>query len=321
MKKKILLISGDPISINSEIIYKSWKKLSPSLKKQIYLIGNIKLLKVQFKKLKYPIKIIKVKSINDKTKENHLKIINIDINFKKPFDISQKNRSKLILKSLNLAHHLAKKKEVLGIINCAIDKKLIGKKNLGVTEYLASKCKVKNHREVMLIRNKKLSVIPITTHIDVKQISRKISLIKIINKVKTAEFWFKYHFNRKPKIGILGLNPHNAELRKGSEENKIIIPAIKKLKILKIKIKGPLVADTLFINDYKNFDIIIGMYHDQILTPFKAIFKFNAINVTLGLKYLRASPDHGTASNLIGKKKAKAESLLECINFINKFGK
>ncbi len=321
MTKKILLISGDPISINSEIIYKSWKKLSLSLKKQIYLIGNFKLLKVQFKKLKYPIKIKKVKSINDKTNENHLKIINIDINFKKPFDISQKNRSKLILKSLNLAHHLANKKEVLGIINCAIDKKLIGKKNSGVTEYLASKCKVKNHSEVMLIRNKKLSVIPITTHIGVKQISRKISLIKIINKVKTAEFWFKYHFNRKPKIGILGLNPHNAELRKGSEENKIIIPAIKKLKILKTKIKGPLVADTLFINDYKNFDIIIGMYHDQILAPFKAIFKFNAINVTLGLKYLRASPDHGTASNLIGKKKAKAESLLECINFINKFGK
>ena len=321
MTKKILLISGDPISINSEIIYKSWKKLSLSLKKQIYLIGNFQLLKVQFKKLKYPIKIKKVKSINDKTNENHLKIINIDINFKKPFDISQKNRSKLILKSLNLAHHLANKKEVLGIINCAIDKKLIGKKNSGVTEYLASKCKVKNHSEVMLIRNKKLSVIPITTHIGVKQISRKISLIKIINKVKTAEFWFKYHFNRKPKIGILGLNPHNAELRKGSEENKIIIPAIKKLKILKTKIKGPLVADTLFINDYKNFDIIIGMYHDQILAPFKAIFKFNAINVTLGLKYLRASPDHGTASNLIGKKKAKAESLLECINFINKFGK
>ena len=281
MTKKILLISGDPISINSEIIYKSWKKLSLSLKKQIYLIGNFKLLKVQFKKLKYPIKIKKVKSINDKTNENHLKIINIDINFKKPFDISQKNRSKLILKSLNLAHHLANKKEVLGIINCAIDKKLIGKKNSGVTEYLASKCKVKNHSEVMLIRNKKLSVIPITTHIGVKQISRKISLIKIINKVKTAEFWFKYHFNRKPKIGILGLNPHNAELRKGSEENKIIIPAIKKLKILKTKIKGPLVADTLFINDYKNFDIIIGMYHDQILAPFKAIFKFNAINVTL----------------------------------------
>ena len=321
MTKKILLLSGDPNSINSEIIYKSWKKLDTSIKKQLYLIGNAKLLRAQFQKLGYHLKLIKINSIKEKAKTNHLKIIDIDIKFNKPFDVSKKNRSKLILKSLNLAHHLAEKREVLGIINCAIDKKLLGKKNSGVTEYLASKCKIKNHSEVMLIRNKNLSVIPITTHIDIKQISRNISLTKIVNKVKTAENWFKYHFNKKPKLGILGLNPHNAELRKGSEENKIIIPAIKKLKISKVKIKGPLVADTLFVNDYKNFDIIIGMFHDQILAPFKAIFKFNAINITLGLKYLRASPDHGTANNLIGKKKANPESLIECINFINKFGK
>ncbi len=321
MTKKILLLSGDPNSINSEIIYKSWKKLDTSIKKQLYLIGNAKLLRAQFQKLGYHLKLIKINSIKEKAKTNHLKIIDIDIKFNKPFDVSKKNRSKLILKSLNLAHHLAEKREVLGIINCAIDKKLLGKKNSGVTEYLASKCKIKNHSEVMLIRNKNLSVIPITTHIDIKQISRNISLTKIVNKVKTAENWFKYHFNKKPKLGILGLNPHNAELRKGSEENKIIIPAIKKLKISKVKIKGPLVADTLFVNDYKNFDIIIGMFHDQILAPFKAIFKFNAINITLGLKYLRASPDHGTANNLIGKKKANPKSLIECINFINKFGK
>ena len=77
------------ISINSEIIYKSWKKLVPSLKK-IYLIGNFKLLKAQFKKLGYPLKMIKVNSIKEKTKTNHLKIINIDIEFNKPFDVSQK---------------------------------------------------------------------------------------------------------------------------------------------------------------------------------------------------------------------------------------
>ena len=82
----------------------------------------------------------------------------------------------------------------------------------------------------MLIRNKKLSVIPITTHIDVKQISRKISLRKIINKVKTAEFWFKYHFNRKPKIGILGLNPHNAEFRKIQKKIKLLFLQLKNLK-------------------------------------------------------------------------------------------
>ena len=81
-----------------------------------------------------------------------------------------------------------------------------------------------------------------------------------------------------------------------------------------------MVADTLFIKEYKNFDVIVGMYHDQVLAPFKAIFKFHAINVTLGLKYLRVSPDHGTAVSLVGKKKAKPESLIECINFVSKFG-
>ena len=124
-----------------------------------------------------------------------------------------------------------------------------------------------------------------------------------------------------PKIAILGLNPHNAELRSDSEENKKIIPAIKKLRKLDIKVKGPLVSDTVFINDYKNYDIIIGMFHDQVLAPFKSMFKFDAINITLGLKYLRVSPAHGTATNLILKKKANPTSLIKCINFISKFKK
>ena len=79
---------------------------------------------------------------------------------------------------------------------------------------------------------------------------------------------------------------------------KIIIPAIRQIKKLKINATGPLIADTIFINDYKNYDIIIGMYHDQVLAPMKALFKYKAINITLGLKYLRVSPDHGTAKSL-----------------------
>ena len=120
---------------------------------------------------------------------------------------------------------------------------------------------------------------------------------------------------------MLGLNPHNAELRKYSEEKKIIIPSIFKLKKKGIKINGPLVSDTIFINEYKKYDIIIGMFHDQVLAPFKTLFKFDAINITLGLKYLRVSPDHGIAKNLIKKKKGNPISLIKCINFINKFGK
>ena len=82
----------------------------------------------------------------------------------------------------------------------------------------------------MIIRNKKLSVCPITTHIDVREISKRINSQIIINKLITIESWYKNKYKRKPKIGILGLNPHNAELRKYSEEKKFIIPAIKKLK-------------------------------------------------------------------------------------------
>ena len=82
-----------------------------------------------------------------------------------------------------------------------------------------------------------------------------------------------------------------------------------------------LLQPTFFMNDYKKFDVTIGMYHDQVLTPCKSLTKFNAINITLGLKYLRVSPDHGVAFNLIGKNKANMTSLMNCIFFVNKFGK
>ena len=321
MKKKILLLSGDPNSINSELIFKTWKKLNKTTRKKIYLISNFSLMKAQFKKLRYPIKIIKIKNIDDEVRGNFLKIINVDILFKNSLDVPLTSRSKFVIKSLNVAHQLALRKEVKGIINCAIDKKLLKKNGFGVTEYLATKCKIKNNKEVMLIKNKKLAIAPITTHINVKQISKNISAKKIVNKAKIIEKWYKDIFSFKPKIGILGLNPHNAELRRNSEEVKIIIPAIKKLKKSGIKVSGPLVSDTLFISNYKNFDVVIGMFHDQVLTPFKALFKFNAINITLGLKYLRVSPDHGTATNMIGKNKSNPESLIQCINFVNKFGK
>ena len=170
----------------------------------------------------------------------------------------------------------------------------------------------------MLIKNKNFAVSPITTHIDVNEISKKINSKIIFSKIFTIHSWYKDKFKTKPKIGVLGLNPHNAELRVNSEERRIIIPSILKLKKRGVNVNGPLVADTVFIKEYKNYDLLVGMYHDQILSPFKALFRFDAINVTLGLKYLRVSPDHGTAANLIGKKKANPTSLIKCIDFLNK---
>ncbi len=317
MSNKIIIISGDPNSINSELIYKCWKKIDLNTKKKIFLISNYDLIKKQFKKLNYKIKLLKVNNLND-IKNHNLKILDVKLNFKNPFSVPYRNASKFVKNSLDLGHKLALDKSVNGIINCAIDKRLLGGKNIGVTEYLALKCNIKNNSETMLIKNKKLSVCPITTHIDVKDISKNINSNKIINKLRIIDLWFRKKFKKKPRIGVLGLNPHNAELRKNSEENKIIVPVIKKLSNKGYKIKGPLISDTLFIENYKEFDVIVGMYHDQVLSPFKTLFKFDAINITLGLKYLRVSPDHGTAVNLIGKNKANIISLMRCIDFVKK---
>ena len=317
MKKKIILVTGDPNSINSEIIYKCWIKLPNQLKKNIYLVSNYKLLKDQFTKLKYKIGLIKVKNIFD-VSNNKLKILDIDLNYTNSFKISINSSSKFVLKSLNLAHKLGLNKNVAGIINCPIDKRLLKKKIIGVTEYLAKKCGVRDNSEVMIIKNKKLAVSPITTHLNIKNIPYKINKKIILKKIKTMHNWYFKKYNKKPRMAILGLNPHNAELKKDSKEKKIIIPAIKSLKNLGVKIDGPHSADTIFISDYTSYDIIVGMYHDQILAPFKAIFKFDAINLTLGLKYTRVSPDHGVARNRILKKNSNFLSLLNCIYYIHK---
>ena len=318
MKNKIILVSGDPNSINSEIIYKTWKKLNKSLKKRTFIISSTRLLSQQFKKLKYSIKIETVNNLNQKISHNYLKVFNVNVAFKNPFKVNKKNSSKFVIDCLNYAHKLSLNDNNVGIINCPINKNLLKKNKIGVTEFLAKKCKIKKDSEVMLIYNNKLAVSPITTHIDLKEVSKKITVPLIVNKVIKINSWYINNLNKKPKIGILGLNPHNGELRKNSEEKKKIEPAVLKLKKLNINTKGPLVADTIFMN-FNDYDVIVGMYHDQVLAPFKTIFKFNAINITLGLKYFRASPDHGTAIGLIGKNKANYLSLLNSITFLNNF--
>ena len=170
----------------------------------------------------------------------------------------------------------------------------------------------------MLIYNKKLSVSPLTTHIPLGQVSKKINKLNIIKKVKIINNFYKRIFYKNPNIAVLGLNRHNFSPTKQSEEREIISPAIKTIKKSKIKIIGPISPDTSFMlfKKYK-LDVILGMYHDQVLSPFKALFKYNAINITLGLPYIRISPDHGVAENIIGKNIASPRSLIESIKFFN----
>ncbi len=306
--KNICIVAGEPDSINSEIIAKSWLKLKIADRKKLIIIGNYNLIKLQLKKLKYKIDLEKTNILNQ-TIKNKLRIY--DISFKK------NKLSKYIKDSLNKAHELAIKGKIKGFINCAIDKSNLPKQN-GVTEYLSSKNK-NNSFKNMLIYNEKISVVPLTTHIELKKVSNKLNKKFIIKKIKDLEINYRKLFKKKAKIAILGLNPHNNEYKKNSEEVTKIIPAINKLK-KKINIKGPFSADSFFSKqNFNKYDIIVGMYHDQVLIPFKTIFNFNAINITLGLNYLRISPDHGTGKDIIGKKIASSLSLIKSIKFFLKY--
>ena len=170
----------------------------------------------------------------------------------------------------------------------------------------------------MLIYNKKLSTSPLTTHIPLSQVTKKINKSIIMKKVRTIYNFYKKNLRKNPNIAILGLNPHNFTTEKKSDKKNIIFSAIKTIKKSKIKVMGPISPDTSFMLSKKfKFDVILGMYHDQVLTPFKSLFKYDAINITLGLPYIRISPDHGVAEDIVGKRIANPNSLIESIKFFN----
>ena len=320
MNRPIAIIAGEPNSISSEIIFKSWKSKNTYKHKPFFIIGSLKLLKLQMKKLKYNIKIKKIdKNFKIKDfKNNELPIYNINYSQKKVFENISIKSNKYIFQCFNLASELANKKKILGVINCPISKEFLFKrKHQGITEYLSKKENKKDNC-VMLIYNRNLSVSPITTHIPIDQVTKKINKKIIIDKIKIINKFFNKYLLKKPNFVLLGLNPHNYYASKKSKVKKDIIASIKILKKLKINIKGPISSDTSFMsfNKYK-YDIIIGMYHDQVLSPFKALYNFKAINITIGLPYIRISPDHGVAQDIVGKNKANANSLIESIKFFN----
>jgi len=313
----IAIILGEPNSINSEILGKS-----KAFKSKAIVIGNFNLFKSQLKILKIKRKLKKITKIEDIKKFNKtLHVLDIPLKFKNPFSVSVKDSSIYVKKCLMKGHELCLDKKVRGMVNCAINKKNLFKdKNIGVTEFLARKNKVYKS-EVMMIYNKKLSVVPLTTHIRIKEVSRNLKKSTIIKKINILNQYYLKYFEKKPRIAVLGLNPHNYELRKNSEETKIILPALRILK-KRMKISGPYPSDTIFLKEnLKKFDVVIGMFHDQVLTPFKALFGFDAINITFGLPYLRMSPDHGVAEDKKKLKVSNPQSLNRCIDTIFKLSK
>lgn len=223
-----------------------------------------------------------------------------------------KYSGKISFESIKLSAKLVLDGKADAIITAPASKtafKLAGVKFPGHTEIYASICKSKNFN--MLFYSKSFMAIPLTIHEPISKVSKLINKQRIKDALDNAILSLQKDFKvLNPSIAVLGLNPHAGEAGLiGSEELKIVSPVIKEYKGV---VKGPFSADAFFGNKmYEKFDLVIGMYHDQVLIPFKLINFGKGVNYTAGLPIVRTSPDHGTAYDIASKYCADDSSIYE----------
>jgi 4-hydroxythreonine-4-phosphate dehydrogenase len=207
--------------------------------------------------------------------------------------------------------------ELSGLVTAPISKQLLrdaGYRFEGHTELLAHIARTK--RFAMMLVGGALRVALVTIHVPLSRVPRLLSTKRIAEVIELSHDACKRFGIRRPKIGVAGLNPHAGEGGLlGYEEQRIIAPAIRSAKRKGINVTGPWPADTLFHKAYcGDFDAVVAMYHDQGLAPLKMIAFDSGVNLTLGLPFVRTSPDHGTAFDIAGKGIANPASMIAAIN-------
>ena len=321
--KRIILISaGDPASIAPEITIKAI--LSSKINKNIQpiIVTDSQIIKDYNNNFKKNVIINEIKDLQNFTdfKDHCFNIIPVRLSEKVVLGKPSVKNANFVKESIFKSVKIQMNSIASAIVTNPINKNVMYKSGFkfnGHTEFLAS-LSIKKKVPVMMMVSNELKTIPLTIHEPLKKVPSLISKNLILLTIKIAAEDLNSYFGiKKPKIIVTGLNPHageNGEI--GEEEKKIIIPAIKEAKKNKnIFLSGPLSSDiafTPFIR--KDYDVAICMYHDQALIPIKTLDFDNGINVTLGLDFIRTSPDHGTGFDIAGKNQANPDSLISAIN-------
>ncbi|MEI8344873.1 MAG: 4-hydroxythreonine-4-phosphate dehydrogenase PdxA [Candidatus Omnitrophota bacterium] len=228
------------------------------------------------------------------------------------------NLSRLAVRAVEIAAGLALKKLVAAIVTAPINKagvQMAGFDIPGHTEYLAALSSTRQY-EMMLVGGP-LRVVPVTRHIAIKDVPHKITAKRLLDAMRLVDTQMRQLFGiAHPRMAVSALNPHAGEQGKmGDEEIRIIEPAIRRARTLtKSVITGPVSPDALFRQAYHGlYDVVLCMYHDQGLIPLKMIARDSGVNVTLGLPFVRTSPDHGTGYDIAGKAIAHPGSMIEAL--------
>ncbi len=320
-KVRIGITLGDPAGIGTEITLKALNDKKIRAAATFLLIGDYGA--VTHTQRQLGLKSFNFHILSDigrlHLSEELINLVNLgNITYSIPYGRVDARCGKAAYEYINMACLILRSKDSLdALVTAPINKEslnLAGYPFQGHTHILAQRFKARYVR--MMFCAEKLRVVLVTIHIPLKNvpalITKKEVQDTIFNVQRTLNIFFKI---KKPRIAVCGLNPHASENGIfGDEEKEHIIPAIKKAQAQKIKVEGPFPADSLFW-DAKNgsFDAVIAMYHDQACIPFKTLYFDKGVNVTLGLPFIRTSPDHGTAFNIAGTNKANPESMKQAI--------
>jgi 4-hydroxythreonine-4-phosphate dehydrogenase len=310
-KRLVVITGGDPSGIGPEIILKALTGSNLPGYVTPLIIGDYKVFKKNAKILKLDIPPSAQFTDLGNVRERNFR-----------FGAVSKTYGAASMEYLTCGISLVKKNKAASLVTAPICKESINKAGFrfpGHTEFLS--CATKSKKVTMMLVGGAFRVGLVTRHLPLAEVPRRITKEKIIRAARNIHYALKRFFKiPHPKIGIAALNPHAGEGGLlGREEKTIIRPAVQALRKSLKGISGPFVPDALFYKAYKQeFDAVVCMYHDQGLIPLKMVAFEKGVNLTIGLPFIRTSPDHGTGFDIAGKGKANPSSMIEAIKLASR---
>ena len=318
----ILITPGEPGGVGPDITLDIFQQ---DWDAKLVVIADPDLLKTRAEKLNKSVKIIEIESLDqlsDSDKTGSIHVLPVRLKTGAECGILKKENSAYVVECLTLAEELCRTKQCSALVTGPVHKGIINDAGIGFTGHTEFLAAPSNSNPVMMLATQSLRVALATTHLPLRNVSDAITKDLLLTVISTLNHFLINHCNlAKPNICVCGLNPHAGEDgHLGTEELDTIIPAIYESRQNGIQLSDPMPADTAFTtNNLDQFDAVLAMYHDQGLPVLKHQGFGEAVNITLGLPFIRTSVDHGTAVELAGTGKAKSNSLKSAITMAIKY--
>jgi len=322
--KPLALTMGEPAGIGPDITLSAWQSRRDYALPVFCVLGSPRVFEARARTLDVNVPVKPVDTLEDvhKVFETALPVLTIDDDYDSTPGTPSVAAAPTVINAIERAVELIAQRQACGVVTNPIAKKVLydaGFAFPGHTEFLAhlaGKHWAGKHTPVMMLASDVLKVVPVTVHIPLGKVVSALKSELIVTTAKITARSLAHEFGiAKPRLALAGLNPHAGEDGTlGTEDRDIVAPAIKRLRDEGFVVTGPHPADTMFhAAARKTYDAALAMYHDQALVPIKTLAFERAVNVTLGLPFVRTSPDHGTAFDIAGKGTAQPESLIAAI--------